>query len=110
MATSNWLCTVMVYGTSCARVTLSIGVVLLIATEPSSVGSSGRWLLYSWLEPGSWLPSSNRCTWWLVPVLRAGIEAGGASSDVCTSQCCAVPAIASSALPGQDGTANGAVA
>ena len=57
------LFTVITYGTSCPRVTLSSGVVLEIAIEPASCGSSGMWLLKIWLVPGIWLPSSLRWTW-----------------------------------------------
>jgi hypothetical protein len=33
------------------------------------------WLLKIWLDPGDWVPSSRRCTWWIVPALRGGTEA-----------------------------------
>jgi len=37
-------------------------VVLVIATPPLSTGSSGRWLLKIWLEPGTRLESNFRFT------------------------------------------------
>jgi hypothetical protein len=45
-----------------------------------------------------------------VPAARARTDIGGANSESCTSQCCAVVMIASSALVGHAGTENGAVA
>ena len=56
----NELLIVIVYGTIWPRVTFSIEVVLVTATAPPSLGSSGMWLLNNWLEPGTWLPSSVR--------------------------------------------------
>ena len=77
---------VIVYGTIWPRVTLTIGVVLLIVTTPVSVGSTGMWLLNSWLEPGTPTASSTMRSWYAVPLLRAGTLGGGANSDVCISQ------------------------
>src|SRR5512134_3288788 len=98
------LFTVIVYGTSCPRVTFMSGVVLVIATAPLSSGSSGMWLLNTWLEPGGCVASNRRCAWYRVPALRAGTATPGANSDGCASQYVAVPGTASSALNGHDGT------
>ena len=57
------LLTVITYGTNWPRVTLRSGVVLVIAMEPLSCGSSAMWLLKIWPVPGIWLPSSLKWTW-----------------------------------------------
>src|SRR5262245_53496757 len=103
------LLTVMTYGTSWPRVTFRSGVVFVIASAPLTSGSSGMWLLKICADPGTWLSSSIRCTWYTVPDVRAGTEAAGANSEACTSQNCAVPGITSAALPGQAGTEKAAV-
>jgi hypothetical protein len=41
--------------------------------------------------------------------VRAATEDGGANSEACTSQCCAVAGTASSTLPGHVGTDSGVV-
>ncbi len=97
------------YGTSCPRVTLSNGVVLVSTIAPLSSGSSGMWLLKIWLVPGIRVPSSVTWRWWAVPALRAGTDAVGANSERWTSQNRVVPGMASPPLAGHSGTENAAV-
>ena len=59
----NVLLTVMTYGIRSPRLTFSIGVDFVTDTAPSSLGSSGMWLLKSALVPGSPVSSSVRNEW-----------------------------------------------
>ena len=104
------LFTVITYGTSCPRVTLSSGVVLEIAIEPVELRIE-RDVVVEDLARARHLAAVQ-------PQVDVVDRAGAACRNRCSrrelrrlhfADTAAVPGIASSALPGQAGTENAAV-
>src|SRR5688572_15702 len=100
---------VTVCGTSWARVTFSLGVVFDSESTPRRSGSTGMGVLKICAEPRTRLSANVQCLRQPVPAVRARTAGGGANSESCTSQCCAVAAIASSTPAGHEWTTNAAV-